>query len=99
MNHEELLSKTVADEFQQAKKEIGEEEYTEHYTKVFGKPVLNYARKIVFNLPQDCLCQCSNCIDYELRQSTNLNNTAYLQQALKVLQELPCTRCKYNLEH
>lgn len=90
MNHEELLSKTVADEFQQAKKEIGEEEYNEHYTKVFGKPVLNYARKIVFNLPQDCLCQCSNCIDYELRQSTNLNNTAYLQQALKVLQELPC---------
>lgn len=55
--------------FNEAKKEIGEEEYTLHFEYVFGKPVLNFAKTIVINLPESCYANCEYCIDKELRKN------------------------------
>ena len=59
----------VQKEFEAAKAEIGEEEYNEHLCFKFGKPVLNYVKTLVINLPGSCYANCSYCIDSCLRKS------------------------------
>lgn len=81
----------LSEEFQKAKQEVGEVEFNRHYRTVFGKPVLDYVKTIVFNLPGPCYCNCSYCLDKEIIPETPLNNSAWLEVAVKVLKEFPDT--------
>lgn len=62
-----VIPKHLLNQFEAAKQEIGEEEFNEKLTIKFGKPVLNFARSMVINLPGDCFANCWYCIDGSLR--------------------------------
>lgn len=94
MTHYELAEKYpehifFGDEFKFAKEQLGEQRFQKHYTTVFGKPVLNFAKTIVFNLPCTCYCNCEYCIDYTLRKSKKITPEAYLEKAREVLKSFP----------
>lgn len=67
-------------EFELAKIELGEEEYNNRYCTKFSKPVLNFVETLVFNLPNPCYCDCSYCIDAELRRH-QISETNWLKIA------------------
>lgn len=79
----------LKEKFQLAKQELGEEEFNQHYREVFGKPVLDYVKTIVFNLPEPCYCNCSYCLDKEIIPEIPLDNYGWLKRAIKVLKEFP----------
>ena len=79
----------LKEKFQLAKQEVGEEEFNQHYREVFGKPVLDYVKTIVFNLPEPCYCNCSYCLDKEIIPSVPLWSEDWLRIAKKVMKEFP----------
>lgn len=48
-----VIPKHLINQFEAAEQEIGEEEFNEKLAIKFGKPVLNFARSMVINLPGD----------------------------------------------
>ena len=59
---------TIQEKFEQAKLEIGAEQFNRHYSAVFGKPCLNFVKTIVINLPGPCYANCPYCIDNDIRK-------------------------------
>lgn len=57
-------------DFMQARKEIGDEEFSKRYRKVFDKDCLDYVETIVINLPNTCYAHCPYCIDKQIKDKT-----------------------------
>ena len=49
-----VIPEHLAPQFEKAKEELGEDVFNEKLDVKFGKPVLNFARSMVINLPGDC---------------------------------------------
>lgn len=76
-------------EFIKAKKELTEKEFNEHYKIIFNKPVLDYVKTLVFNLPASCYCNCDYCIDENLRKTKQSNFKDYINISRSVLEAFP----------
>lgn len=55
---------------QQALFDIDQSEYEAHIRNLFGRPVLDFAKTLVINLPGSCFANCPYCIDKDLRKNT-----------------------------
>lgn len=55
---------------QQALLDIDQSEYEAHIRNLFGRPVLDFAKTLVINLPGSCFANCPYCIDKDLRKNT-----------------------------
>ena len=73
-------------QFDRAKEELGEETYHKHLDVKFGKPVLNFARSMVINLPGDCFANCWYCIDGSLRRQV-VDFETFLKRCEETFQE------------
>lgn len=73
-------------QFERAKEELGEETYNKHLDVKFGKPVLNFARSMVINLPGDCFANCWYCIDGSLRRQV-VDFETFLKRCEETFQE------------
>lgn len=70
-----IIKDCLKDDFLKAKNEIGEDLYNEKLRLVFNKPVLDFVKTIVINLPGSCYANCSYCIDNYLRKNvTNVED-------------------------
>ena len=49
-----VIPEHLIPQFEKAKEELGEDVFNEKLDVKFGKPVLNFARSMVINLPGDC---------------------------------------------
>lgn len=76
-------------EFDKARAELGDNEYFERLSVKFGKPVLNFARSMVINLPGDCYADCWYCIDRKLRRSVEMAEEKFLETITNVVAEFP----------
>lgn len=56
--------------YQEAIRDIGQLEYEAHIRNLFGRPVLDFAKTLVINLPGSCFANCPYCIDKDLRKNT-----------------------------
>ena len=54
---------------QQALFDIDQSEYEVHIRNLFGRPVLDFAKTLVINLPGSCFANCPYCIDKDLRKN------------------------------
>lgn len=72
--------------YQHAVGEVGRLEYAQHIRTLFGRPVLDYAKTLIINLPESCYCNCSYCIDKDLRKH-HVNTNEFLQTCDTVLTE------------
>lgn len=72
--------------YQQAVREVGRLEYVQHIKTLFGRPILDYAKTLVINLPESCYCNCDYCIDKDLRKH-HINTDKFLQTCETVLKE------------
>ena len=72
--------------YQHAVGEVGRLEYAQHIRTLFGRPVLDYAKTLVINLPESCYCNCDYCIDKALRKN-HINTDEFLQICETVLKE------------
>ena len=54
--------------YQKAIIEIDRAEYEKHIRTLFGRPILDYAKTLVINLPGPCFSNCRYCIDKNLRK-------------------------------
>ena len=80
------------DPFEIAKQEIGEKEYLEHYKVINNTPILDYVRTIVINLPEDCKCNCTYCLDKHLRHNKQLDIWDWFYMAKYTINRFPKTR-------
>lgn len=83
-----VIPKHLLNQFEAAKQEIGEEEFNEKLAIKFGKPVLNFARSMVINLPGDCFANCWYCIDGSLRRKVTDYET-FISKCEETFQEFP----------
>ena len=77
---------TIQEKFEQAKLEIGAEQFNRHYSAVFGKPCLNFVKTIVINLPGPCYANCPYCIDNDIRKHV-IDTKGFLSICEKVFNE------------
>lgn len=82
---------TLKEELENAKQEIGDEEFNKRFRTVFDIPCLDYVKTIVINLPEPCYADCDYCIDKKLRGHT-IDNETFLRICEVVLREFP--NCK-----
>jgi len=78
-------------EFLEAQKQIGTEEFNQHYREVFGVPCLDFVDSIVINLPESCYSNCEYCIDSYLRKNS-MDSKKFLEVCEKVFKEFPNTK-------
>lgn len=71
---------------QHAIREVGRLEYAQHIKTLFDRPVLDYAKTLVINLPESCYCNCDYCIDKDLRKH-RINTDEFLEVCETVLKE------------
>ena len=83
-----IIPEEIEKDFIKARYEVGVKEYEERLDMVFGKPVLNYARTMVINLPGSCHANCSYCIDSCLRKNVIKPND-FLGVCEKAFREFP----------
>lgn len=81
-----FIPENQKENFEIAKKEIGANEYNQHLRCVFQKPVLDYVKTIVINLPNSCYANCSYCIDSYLRKNT-IKFSEFKNNCKKVFEE------------
>lgn len=55
--------------YQEAIRDIGQSGYEAHMRDLFGRPVLDFAKTLVINLPGSCYANCPYCIDKGLRKN------------------------------
>ncbi len=55
--------------YQEAIRDIGQSGYEAHIRDLFGRPVLDFAKTLVINLPGSCYANCPYCIDKALRKN------------------------------
>ena len=78
--------------FEIAKQEIGEKEYQEHYRVIENTPILDYVSTIVLNLPFDCKCNCTYCLDKHLRKCKQADLWDWFWMAKHTIYLFPKTR-------
>ena len=71
---------------QQALLDIDQSEYEAHIRNLFGRPVLDFAKTLVINLPGSCFANCPYCIDKDLRKNV-INYDDFLETCKDVLKE------------
>lgn len=79
-------------EFENARLELGEEEFYRRLRTVFGVQCLDFVNTIVINLPGSCYANCAYCIDKKLRESKP-NIDGFLDVCKAVFSEFP------NIKH
>lgn len=75
-------------EFLDAQEELGIEEFDKHYRSIFGKPVLDFVRTIVINLPEPCGANCPYCIDERLK-GNSIDSVTFVNICEKMLRTFP----------
>jgi hypothetical protein len=83
-----VIPEHLAPQFEKAKEELGEDVFNEKLDVKFGKPVLNFARSMVINLPGDCYANCWYCIDGSLRRQVTDSDT-FITRCGEVFKEFP----------
>ena len=81
-----FITPEIEKEFLAAKDEIGIEEFYNHFCYKFGKPVLNFVKTLVVNLPGTCYANCSYCIDSCLRKNV-INYNDFLKVCKTTFEE------------
>lgn len=82
------IPESLKEEFWQAKQELGKANFASHLRMVDDKPVLDFVKTIVINLPGSCYSNCSYCIDACLRKHT-IQEGKFLQICEKTFQTFP----------
>lgn len=72
--------------YQEAIRDIGQSGYEAHMCDLFGRPVLDFAKTLVINLPGSCYANCSYCIDKGLRKNV-MDYDDFLETCEIVLKE------------
>lgn len=72
--------------YQEAIRDIGQSGYEAHIRDLFGRPVLDFAKTLVINLPGSCYANCPYCIDKSLRKNV-MDYDDFLETCEIVLKE------------
>lgn len=72
--------------YQEAIRDIGQSGYEAHMRDLFGRPVLDFAKTLVINLPGSCYANCPYCIDKGLRKNV-MDYDDFLETCEIVLKE------------
>lgn len=72
--------------YQEAIRDIGQSGYEAHIRDLFGRPVLDFAKTLVINLPGSCFANCPYCIDKDLRKNV-MDYDDFLETCEIVLKE------------
>ena len=72
--------------YQEAIRDIGQSGYEAHIRDLFGRPVLDFAKTLVINLPGSCYANCPYCIDKGLLKNV-MDYDDFLETCEIVLKE------------